>query len=62
MPPLYIATIHKNGSSLAVVIPREMCRAVPLERGDKMGVVLKKQGTVSFTKINPRDIPRDIDY
>lgn len=46
------ATVHKNGSSLAVVLPKDICRALRIERGDQMFVSAKAEGVVSFHKIS----------
>ncbi len=47
MEPMILATVHKNGSSLAVVLPKDICRALDIKRGDQLMVSAEK-GVVQY--------------
>lgn len=62
MEPVRFATVHKNGSSWAVVIPKEVCRAFGIERGDQLAVTTPADGVVAFRKILHHKRQRTIKY
>ena len=51
MQPMIIATVHKNGSSLAVVLPSPICRALGIERGDQMVITITNAGVIQLHKM-----------
>lgn len=46
-----IATVHKNGSSLAVVIPSVMCRQFGIKRGDQVVVYTDQRNNIVMRKM-----------
>ena len=50
-PPIFV-TVHKNGSSYAVVIPKDILRVLKIERGDQLMVSATSAGVVQYHKIS----------
>lgn len=56
MEPIRITKIVRSGSSLAIVIPKEILQAVHLQRGDQIIVCPHSEGTIVLRKISNEEI------
>lgn len=56
MEKIRITTINRSGSSLAVVIPKEILQAVHIKRGDQVVVCAHSEGTIVLRKITNEEI------
>lgn len=56
MKYIRVSKIIKNGTSLAVVIPKEILVALKMERGDQIAFGIYNETTLTITKINPQDL------
>ncbi len=52
---LLLGTVHKNGSSNAIVIPKSYCRVLKIERGDQMTFEIDKHDNIVMHKISKED-------
>lgn len=51
MQDLTLARVHKNGSSNAVVIPRQICKALQIDRGDQLILGVARGGIITLRKL-----------
>ena len=56
MQYIRVSKIIKNGTSLAVVIPKEILVALKMQRGDQIAFGIYNENTLTITKINPQDL------
>lgn len=52
MPTSRIATVHKNGSSLAVVVPSVMCKSLNIQRGDQVVIFIDAKHNLVMRKMS----------
>lgn len=62
MEDLRLARVHKNGSSLAVVLPRDLCRALKIERGDQLVITAVRGRCITFSKLREKEKLAVIKY
>lgn len=56
MERVIITSIIRTGNSLCVVIPKNILKALKLERGDQVAFGIYNENTLTITKLNPADI------
>jgi antitoxin component of MazEF toxin-antitoxin module len=56
MQYIRVSKIIKNGTSLAVVIPKEILVALKMQRGDQIAFGIYNDNTLTITKVNPQDL------
>lgn len=56
MENIIIAKVIKNGNSLAVVIPSNICRTLKIERGDQVTFGVYQDDIICIKKIQQRDL------
>lgn len=66
MSNLIVSKVTKTGNSLTVVIPRNICNALSIQRGDQVSFGVYSDDVICIRKISQRDLltlkPTQPDY
>lgn len=62
MQELLLASVYKNGTSLVVSLPRNLCKALHIARGDKVIVGVARGGIITLRKLTEENKMRIIRY
>ncbi len=62
MEDLTLGTVYKNGTSLVISLPRGMCKALMIERGDQVIISTARGGFITLRKLTEKEKLQVIKY